>query len=640
MSSAALASLAILKVNWDRLGRDYIENFVPFVAEALRLQTEDVVSLPVLQQAVRARFALDLPLNPIRQVLQRCAKHGFVEKQSGVFYRDPQQLQDLNFSEVRQVVLSLHERLLSQLREFVKSERGIDWSEEQAAAAIHSFLVNQSLKFLYAQAERTPLDFAQVPQDAAYLVALFLMSSRDTQPTLIDDFAVLVKGHLLANAIYLPDPGKVGQRFRDTSVFLDTSVIVDAAGFAGPERHAPCGELLQLLREYGASLHCFEFTMNEVRRILDACAARLRTGHLRDAYGPTIEWFIESGRTSSDIELMIARLPERLRSLGITVDEGPPRDREFEFQVDEEGFEKALEGGIGYKNPKARVHDVDAVSLIAKLRRGRHSFDVESCRAVFVTTNYELASIARRFFQADAPEGAVALCITDYSLGNLLWLKNPTRAPELPHKLLIADAFAALQPPDALWKLYLAEIARLQERGDITTDEYFALRHGLTAKRALMELTGGLPAVFTEGTVAQVLKVAKEHLRADLQEQLGKERQKRETAENIASGMELRDGARHQRLIERAGRLARISTHGICGGLLLVLTVGALLTFPWGLPGVTDAWYRYGTTGALIVFFVYTIANIVWGTSVAAVGKRIENRLSGIFHTWLTRISE
>src|SRR5262252_2117119 len=120
MSTDTLVSLAILKVNWDR-GQDYIENFVPFVAEALRHSLDDVVSLPALQKDLRQRFGLDLPLNPLRQVLQRAAaaRHNFVRRQSGVFYRNPAQLAALNFAEVKNAVISIHDRFLPKLREFV-----------------------------------------------------------------------------------------------------------------------------------------------------------------------------------------------------------------------------------------------------------------------------------------------------------------------------------------------------------------------------------------------------------------------------------------------------------------------------------------------------------------------------------------
>ena len=38
-----LTSLAILKVNWEERREDYLDNFIPFVREALRgLETEEV----------------------------------------------------------------------------------------------------------------------------------------------------------------------------------------------------------------------------------------------------------------------------------------------------------------------------------------------------------------------------------------------------------------------------------------------------------------------------------------------------------------------------------------------------------------------------------------------------------------------
>src|SRR5439155_25351200 len=188
--------------------------------------------------------------------------------------------------------------------------------------------------------------------------------------------------------------------------------------------------------------------------------------------------------------------------------------------------------------------------------RGKDLHEVEACSALFVTTNSDLARETRVFFQADVPEGTVAMCTTDYSLGNLLWLKNPTQSPDLPQKLLLADAYAALQPPDALWKAYLAEIARLQEQGRITTEEYFTLRHTLAAKRTLMDLTAGNVAAFTEGTVAEVLRVAKESLRADLQEELARERAKLQDAEHAVVTLKERDVARQERIAKRAERVA------------------------------------------------------------------------------------
>ena len=149
--------------------------------------------------------------------------------------------------------------------------------------------------------------------------------------------------------------------------------------------------------------------------ILDACAVRLQQGQLRYAYGPTLEYFVEAGKSASDLELMSVRLPEKLKAFGVKVID-LPSFYNAEFQIDERGFEAYLEQNIGYSNPKARVHDVDCISAIARRRRGRESRNVEECGALFVTTNIALARATRQFFQKEASPGAVALAVTDYAL--------------------------------------------------------------------------------------------------------------------------------------------------------------------------------------------------------------------------------
>jgi len=248
MGTSELASVAILKVNWDRQGRDYIENFVPFVAEALKGLKDDCVSLPVLQQQVQADFALDLPLNPLRQILQRCAKHGYVRKSSGVFHRELAKIQVQGFAEVRASVLALEDRVISRVREYAKAERGLEWSDEKVSEAIRSFLSDHGLRTLFSKAEGTRITISKSVREEQYLVGSLLVKARESEPQLFEDFIVLTKGYMLSNAIYLPDPGRLTQRFRDTRIYLDTSILVYALGYAGPERQAPWKPALDAVR--------------------------------------------------------------------------------------------------------------------------------------------------------------------------------------------------------------------------------------------------------------------------------------------------------------------------------------------------------------------------------------------------------
>jgi hypothetical protein len=108
----SLVSLAVLKVNWDARRKDYVDNFVPIIAECIRLGVHDVISLPELQQELRARFGLRVPKHQLRAVLSRVAKQGFIRSENRAYVRVPERLADLKFgSEVHQAVIGRHEEI-------------------------------------------------------------------------------------------------------------------------------------------------------------------------------------------------------------------------------------------------------------------------------------------------------------------------------------------------------------------------------------------------------------------------------------------------------------------------------------------------------------------------------------------------
>lgn len=636
MTTSALASLAVLKVNWDTLGKDYLENFVPIIVESIRLSADDVISLPVLKSILKTEFGHDLPLNPLRQILRRAAKQGYVRIESGVYYRNLEKCNSQNFRDTQRKVETIYSEIISALQNFAKSQHGLDWKTEFADSALYDFLRDNTLSLLFSLNEEDLGRKNGVPK-YAYIVAGFLAAARAANNfKLLEDFEVLLKGNLLLNAMYLPDTGKLGQRFQKTRVYIDTSVLVYACGYAGTDRAEPALELLSLLKEYNADIYCLRGTVDEIHGILDACSSRLLKGNLREAYGPSMEYFIESGKTASDVELMRARLPIKLRSLGVEIDEKPPYDPNY--QIDEAGLEQALNSAIRYSSQKALLHDVDCISAVARLRRGRESSSPETCGALFVTSNTKLARATRQFFQADAAPGTVALCLTDYALGNLLWLKNPTKAPTLPIKRLLADVYAAIQPSEQLWKKYLVEISKLETSGVVNVDEYYLLRHTLAAKTALMDLTQGNVDVFSEGTAKEILVIAKENVRADLKEAVAIEKEQTRMAQLRAETLVESDARQRNTVRERANRLAKLARYGITFFVVLTLFIGLVYSFPFELKRPTSTWAPYLLPAIFFIVLLSTFANLYWGTTVKSLLDRIEGWLSSLLKHQLHKL--
>ena len=615
----SLTSLAILKVNWDRRGKDYIDNFVPFIVECARTQPETVIALPEIQSQVLERFSLTLPQNALKLIIRRAVKYGYFRRENRAVLKVQEKCDDLDFSQIRNDVEKTFNDVTDQLIDYTKNTHHKLWEQEHAEEALAVFFGESSLGLVFDLVE-VGRKYGGQPSSDRYIVGSFVDHARETNPPLLENLVLLARGSLLANAMYLPDPGRIGKKFRRTDVYLDTSIVAFATGLAGPARQSAPIELLDLLTTQGATLRCFLDTRNELQGIIDACVARPNSGSLKGAYGPTIEYFLESGKSGSDLELMSAQLPKKLTSLGIAVVDRPSYE-DYRYQVDEEGFDARLSEAIGYGNPNARKHDVDCVSAIARIRRGRIVRDIEESRGIFVTTNSQLAFEARRFFQSEYPEGAIALAITDYALANLLWLKSPVTAPDLPRRRLLADAYAAMRPSENLWAAYLTEISKLEETQTVSAEDYYILRYSLSSKRVLMDLTDGDEEAFTEGTALEILEVLKNNMVAPVLERaMHAENAQRSSEEEVA-------GVR-RRIIRISTRLARIGRWVFFALSLPVVAWGLVVPWPtefFTFGEVSGDFVKIGI-GALALLIM--AGNLVVGTSLNRVAVWVESAIS------------
>lgn len=637
MSERAITSLAILNVNWDR-GNDHIENFVPFVAECLRIAPQAEVSLPELQAAISETFGLRIPQGALKTILKRVVKHGYAKRTEGIYRRNEDALATLDLARVRADVLRQHEALISKLVEFCKTQYEIEWSEEEAEAALLLYLKDRSMPILAAAIEGEPIpEPTQSVKHAEFLVNAFIEHLCKGDPEGFDFLEAVVKGSMLANVLFFPDFGGVSQRFERTEVYFDTNFLLRALGYAGPTRQASCQELMGLLYELNGELRCFEHTLEEIWRILAAAAHALRDRtRLRYALGETLEYFVNSRYRASNVELIIARLEQSLRGLRVRVK--PKPSYTVPLGVDEVKLESILQAEVGYRREETRRHDLDSLTAIHRLRRGQFPYRIELCDAVFITTNSSLARASARFFREEYRDVAVPPCILDHVFTTLVWLKKPLRAPDLPRKMVIADCYAALNPPNTLWKLYLQEADRLQQQGYISEEDYHLVRFSTEARNILMDVTLSDPDVFTEGTVEEVLEKARAAARAETEAALRAEREKRLRAERRAADAEAGREAQRDRFRSIGTRggywIARII-------LVIVIVLQALmvfLTLPKPFPDLPGEWRRFLHLPCLVILGIFSIANLTFGTTFISHIRELETRASRLIEQTLIRV--
>lgn len=645
MAQRVIPSLAILKVNFDE-GQDYIDNFVPFIAECLRSAPQPEVSLAELQASVTDSFGLSIPQGALNTILTRAARTGYVERSQGILRRNDSALAHLDLPKKRDDVLRQYEALIDKVISFCRERFRVEWTPEQADSALLSYLEEGSSAVLSAA-----LGEGVVPSpdedvaDSNFLINAFVAHVHERDPEGFAFLETIVKGRMLSEVLLYPDIGTIGRRFDKVEVYFDTAFILQALGHEGESRQAPRIELLELLYEENARLAVFDHTVDEIRRVLQAAVYALRNPQGVEQWFGVFRHFYAGGYTPSDVELIIAKLEGSIAALRIKSTLPPPYTEEL--TVDELNLGSVLQDWVQYQRGDARQHDVASVAAIHRLRRGEIHGNVESCRAIFATTNSVMARAVRRFFRDEYKEyreGAVSHCIVDHYLTTLVWLKKPMRAPDLPRKRIIANCYAAMNPPDHLWKRYLREIERLQKRGDISAEDYYLLRYSSEASNALMDTTLGGSQPFTEGTVAEVLESARAAARADVEAALEDEKVARMEGEKQA-GIRLQeaearveeahqqaDAARASAEAHRQAQLDRIRATAarsgawvaravkICG-LLLISAIVFLVLFLPALPG--GLWLPF-VVAALVFFGVGTVANMAFGETLISFSRRIE----------------
>lgn len=652
MHDSVLVSLAILKTNWDENQRGFIHNFVPFVAECLRLAPQREIAIPDLQRDLEARFGLKIPQGAIQTVLHRATRDKLARREHGVLVRNDSAVAAYDLTAKRTLALREHAALLDRFSGFCREELSRDISDEEAERALMDQLRTRTLPILRCVVAGEELDLPKpesVP-DTEYLVSSFVAHLYERDPDGFGYLDTVVKGATLAAVLYLPDLGRGEERFKDVMVFLDTPTLLRVLGWEGPSQEAAAGELIDLATQLGAQVCCFSHTFRETQGVLDACSAALRSPHRhRDSRGAVEEFCLTSGRGPSDLKLAVLKMERELADRNIRILDGPPYTEALTF--DEQRCEEVLQSEVGYGRTKARVRDLQSLAAVFRFRKGRDQRHLESCRAIFVTPNIGVARASLKFFNEIMDEQTTPLCLPEAEFTTLAWLKQPLAAADLPTKHLLADCYAALSPGEDLWRKYLAEIERLAARKDLDEEAYKILRFSLDARRALMEITLGDAEAFTIGTIHEVLERYRTNVRADLEKEVERQRaetaaetSRRETAEaetsQVASDFEdYRHSQRGQvdRVALKLARGAGRVLFGLVGAVSLIVLIASLPSpFPSLLEGVPK-WVTITLALGMLAVLALSVLNLWVGVSVRGLVRSFEIWLHAKLRSFLEK---
>lgn len=665
-----LSTLAIFKANYD-VGRDYLSNFEPFVADVLKHwpQGESVTPRP-LRQALGDRYGLPLiPINTAIGLRDRAHRDGLLAKSGKNYFPSRVKLDGLPDLRAASAEAGARVALLkSSLVAYARDAYDLTWTDDDASDALERLVSEFGIELALARRQDGAPSF-RVSDDGHLTVAFaFSRHTAKADPAQFRCLEELVMGTMLANALYFANLGQWTRDLSRTRVFLDTSLIVRLLGFSSPEVCAAVEELLALLKSAKAVVRVFRHTLEEVCGVLDGVAANLdreRRGQLDSSRlvavnREVLDHLIRRGATASDVREVTADVERRLLRLGVGVEDMPDYPRRPDFS--EEEIEAALEAALGgYKSDAARRKDAASLAGIHILRGGKSPRDIGEAAAIFVTSNRAVIRASRRYFAENWSEGQVGHCVSEASLTTQLWLRQPGKV-DVARTTLLAQSVAALNPRPELWERYLVEIERSRDRGEIDEQQVKALVYSMEAREGLLEVTHAASEKVDGETPSQVLARYEEELRrpaearaeaadakaealrSDLQrsqdvEQERELRLKRLEAqsEEVARRAEAADErARRLERLRRleledqarkvARRLGRVAAVALAVAVLSAATVGGLGLFgasPFDLPN----WASLPLVGFAIAGLLFGAWLSHHGGSVQSVRRSLEQKV-------------
>lgn len=444
-----IASLAILKVNWDECRKDYIEGFIPFIATLIAKKKYSEIEQNTICKDFAEEYGLIIPYHAMITILTRAKKRGLIEKNNhGKNTPIKGEIAKLEFSSESLEQQRKYTNIIKEIIKFSNEQYGVSLTKEECESAFISFLKDHDLEILFAsREEQSILPNIKSSKKHKFLINSFIRWSHNSEPELFKYVVDIATGHILASALLYDKFDKFNAKVRGINYYFDTGFIIRLLGIEGEQRKEACIELLKILSEERAKLFIFRHTREEILNILQRCLRWVGNPQYDPSKAsPATSHFVQNDYTESDVEAFIVNLNTRLEENNINIIGIPDPNKDYCYQIDEKKLYEIIVSNYRKRNPYFEEQergptlqkDIASISAIYKLRKGRYPQTIKEAEHIFVTTNIGLAFASSRFEISENKEQfSIPASMTDVFVGTQVWLQLPAKVSILNEKRLL-----------------------------------------------------------------------------------------------------------------------------------------------------------------------------------------------------------
>lgn len=542
-----LIGYAFLKTIFDEEKRNALDLCLPLLRRALHGWNRPQVLPSELQDRVEKVWGITIPQHVVEYLLPRLQALGCLswDAQKDLYRPIKQVIDALPIDEKESAAREVYQRVIASINhELIASGYS---GRITAKEVLERFLDTGTLAFLSKSSyvSHTPDSLDAI---AIYLVGR-LLTSIDTQYSnkLAEDIATLVMGEVLYQAITFASESEsfdiVGGRMDGVAVYLDTQLVLAAAGMVTNKEARATNELIQLCRSTGCRVRAFNHTLNEA--VTGARAVAAKIAHGEEGYGPVYERFFEEGLSLSDMLEDIGEIQSGLAEQGIDIDDDEGQAHGGIQDLDLKYLSELIEQHVQHKNPAAKAIDVRSLQKVFKLRNELPASRLEKCRAVLITSNKGVVRAAdiffRYWFKNHQQNNYVQLCMTDAVFATRIWLKSPTEFRDVPKNQVIAHALGSLVPREEVWARFQKFLMRLVETHGLQEHDILYIRASRLTQEALVLETMNEPASVNEKVGESVVGRVLAERSGEIEERKRLEEKIREQDNIIKAGRDERE---------------------------------------------------------------------------------------------------
>ena len=525
-NAKTLTSVAMLETLWETRRSDMLDLITPFVKFAIAhtFSLNEIINITDVASFVKKEFGYnEFPESIVSKILKRLSPTYF-KRENGEYILITSLDEEVEKLARRRTECESHIDAISiALAQYLGAhcKRKHSFTSQEAAQCLQSFFAHYGL---YMGANPHALEsISPEKYETDYYIAQFIFENERVSSKEYFYIIDLVTGYFLSTIIYLqPEHGNIlTANYKNVSFYYDTPFLIRLLGYQSKREQDSALELHNLLKRQAGSFYFFPQTEEEILSILTAYQHSIPNKNSAQ----TLEGLDLLEYSVSGVERLKQTFSIRLAAPDYGITRAPlpsyPQNPDGTVRIDanlipEQDVQDYIRSAVGHYKTDSLIADVTSAIAIDRLRPRVPVQNVESCRAVFVTTNTDFADAFNSYYSKNVLADTFPLVISDADLAAIAWVKSNSFDDTIPSRQLLSNAYMAMQPLPQLMEKFKTVVNQLCSEGEITEEEAFVLRSNqYIAKELNLSTMGDLDSV-NEHLVSKIHEHYKDKLVSDI----------------------------------------------------------------------------------------------------------------------------